>query len=31
MSFYVMVVTYDNTKDEWFFVGPFNTDMDAWA
>jgi hypothetical protein len=31
MSYYVMVVPYNDTEEEWFFAGPFKTDMDAWA
>jgi hypothetical protein len=31
MSFYGMVVTWDKIRDAVFFVGPFNTDMDACA
>jgi hypothetical protein len=31
MAAYVMVVTHDDTKDFYFFVGPFNTDIDACA
>jgi hypothetical protein len=31
MSYYVMVVAHGPTKDTWFFVGPFKTDMDACA
>ena len=31
MAAYVMIVTHDDTKDFYFFVGPFKTDIDACA
>src|SRR5215467_1341184 len=31
MSFYVMVLAWGNIRDAMSFIGPFNTDMDAFA
>jgi hypothetical protein len=30
MSYYVMILDYGCTRDIWLFIGPFNTEEDAW-
>jgi hypothetical protein len=30
MTYHVMILDYGCTRDIWLFVGPFNTEEDAW-